>query len=851
MMIKAHRENVSVSLVILTFITAFSCAHPGFMEAPEMELFTEEEWIIPDGPVQSLRERTWDLHHQKLRVRFDFEQKQVLGETELLFTSKTRQAELILDAKTMEFDDIYYVMTGESLSFRQDSATVTIALEEEYDSGDTLTVGLQFVSTPPERGLYFVNPVGADPFKPTQVWTLGQPEDNSFWFPTVDHPAERCTQETWISVPPQYTTLSNGLLKESRVLPGDSLRTDYWRMSKPHAPYLFVLAVGEYEVTEEIRGDLLYRYYTEPEFTETVDLIYDQTVDMIRFSEEKTGVSWPWDPVYAQAPVRDFIARGMENTTATLLYDAVQFDRRASQDLSNHDLIMHEIIHHWFGNLVTARDWANLPLNEGFANYFEGIYTRHSEGDDAWHWKNRNNRLSYFDEARVYRRPVIFDRYRIPEDMYDRHTYQKAGQILRMLHDYIGDDNWWDGVNKWLEKFSFKAVDYHDLQGVYEKSSGENLDWFFDQWFLSPGHPYIEISYTLRGSSATVTIAQVQDTTHQPVFHLYPEILFEFEEGSTRERVALTDLEETYHFQFRGTITDVIVDPDRVLLGEYIVDMDLQKLLQRVRHEHVLVRSEAITLLHDFMEEPEVQSVIMEIARSDPFWGVRAQAFGLLVDYANLLDGEDVLKLANDTVYPDEEHYSVRIEAVNLLLNNTMDLHNQSNNIRDHFIAMSNDTSYFVSAESIRAFGQLFPEETVSFIEPFLTMNSYQDVIREAATDALIFAGNHDADELLIQLAGLPGDQDFTYRAIRHLIDSIPERDDDFQESVRTLTIERLDDPYSEYRLLAYEAMVKLGVVEVVDQLHQNKQRIDIGESEREELRKTIRALEYERNYID
>jgi aminopeptidase N len=132
----------------------------------------------------------------------------------MLFTSNGTQSELIFDAKTMVVRlHLYDARTGRNFSYVQDSAMVTVQLGQlEFQEGDTLVLGISFVSTPPQRGLYFVNPSGEDPVKPTQIWTLGQPEDNSFWFPTIDHPAERATQETWISVPDRFQTLSNGLL---------------------------------------------------------------------------------------------------------------------------------------------------------------------------------------------------------------------------------------------------------------------------------------------------------------------------------------------------------------------------------------------------------------------------------------------------------------------------------------------------------------------------------------------------------------------------------------------------------------------------------------------------------------
>jgi aminopeptidase N len=840
-------RNATIALIILSILVTASCTALFMEEARDEHAEVQEGWVIPDGPMQVLRERTWNLHHQKLRVRFQFEREQVIGDTEMFFTSKGTQSEVIIDAKTMVFDSLYDARTGRNFSYVQDSAMVTVQLGLEFQEGDTLVLGISFVSTPPQRGLYFVNPRGEDPVKPTQIWTLGQPEDNSFWFPTIDHPAERATQETWISVPDRFQTLSNGLLLDSRVLPGDSLRTDYWRLHQPHAPYLFVLAVGEYEIVEEKRGDILYRYYVETDFLQTVDLIYKNTVDMVRFSEEVTGVPYPWDPVYAQAPVHDFIARGMENTTATLLYDAVQFDLRAAQDLSNQDLIMHEVIHQWFGNLVTCKDWANLPLNEGFANYFESAYRLHNDGRDEYLWKNHNDRLRYFTEAERYRRPIIFYRYGIPEDMYDRHTYQKAGQVLRMLHDYLGDEPWWKGVRLWLERHAFDAVDIFDFQSTFEDASGLELYPFIEQWFLKPGHPYLDVSHEIYGNRAELTIRQVHDTTRQPLFTLYPEVLVITESGEMRERVRVDGPEHRYSFESNYEIRDVIVDPDRVQLAQYFRDISISSLTQRLQSDHLLVRAEALSMAEDFMEYATVRSFIADMALNDAFWGIRLTAYGLLSDYAWLYDLDEALSYAFHAVHDNEEAFEVRVEALNILRNLEIPDSIMHEKVFNHLTEMMADTSYFVSAAAIVASGELFPKRSATMAGPYMDIESYQDVIKTSVIRSLATSEESTAVAAIMALADDPGERRYRQLALNHLRQSIRLLDDSDRILANELTGRIIHDPIREYRLIAYSMIVELGSTDFLDALHKILEENDPDLEERRAIKDAIRVLQYNR----
>ncbi|MDI6400756.1 M1 family aminopeptidase [Balneolaceae bacterium ANBcel3] len=852
-------NNVKILLLISSIFLIWGCTHLFWDHEYEEETLivpVQQDWYIPYGPKQTLRERTWDLHHQKLWVRFDFSKEQVLGKTELLFTSKQPQSTLTLDAKTMRIDSVYALPDHRKYTHQQDSAVVTIELEETFTPGDTLIIAIDFVSFPPERGLYFVNADGKDPVKPTQVWTLGQPEDNSFWFPTIDHPAERMTQEVWISVPPRFSTLSNGLLKKSEIIAGDSLRTDYWKLSQPHAPYLLALAVGEFEIIEEIRDGYLYRYYIEPEYAPYVHLVYENTVEMIRFSENVTGVPYPWDPIYSQAPVHNYIARGMENTTATILYDGVQFNQRMAPYLCNQDLLLHEVIHQWFGNLITAKDWANLPLNEGFANYYESQFRLHTSGYEEYLWKNQQDRIRYFNEADVYRRPVIFDQYDIPEDMYDRHTYQKAGQILRMLNDYLGEERWDKAIQLWFERYSFQAVDIFDLLSVVEEAAEEPMDWFFNQWFLEPGHPSLVVSTHIDGNVAVLSVTQVQDTTQQPVFQLNPNITFTFKDGSTKtKRISTLQIENEYHFRMDLPVKDILFDPERIILAEYIEDIDDHTIKEhRLNSEHLLVRSESIGMLTgESLSDSKVKQAVIDMTLDDPFWGIRMLAIELLADNASRLSFDELLAIARHA--HSEERHELRMAGLDILFAllsaydtlNDNDLEpdetmNSANALLYHFIE---DESDFVISHAIRIYTELYGENSLDVLERFSTIDSYQHVVLRAVTDALITLESQEAYQLLMELASTIGDLPYTLRALRHLTEQFESLNQVLQSDFSNHILMRINDPVSRHRLWAYEAAVELELTDAIPLLEERKNDPSTAKEEANVLKKQIRALEY------
>ncbi|MFW6157338.1 MAG: M1 family metallopeptidase [Balneolaceae bacterium] len=609
------------------------------MERSPEEIFgtVDTNWTVPEGEPQTLRERDWDLLHQKIWVRFDFGEEKVLGTTELLLTSLDEDNdELVLDGKTMEIDRVELLPEGTPLEVEQDSAKVFIRLPEAVSKQDTLVTAIEYTASPPNRGLYFTDPAGLDPDIPTQIHTLGQPEDNSFWLPTIDHPAERSTQETWIAVPDSFQTVSNGRLMEQRIMPGDTLRTDYWVMDRPHAPYLFAVAVGQFYTRESYEDGIFYRFFVEPEFRDSVEEIFKPTAEAGRFMEEKTGVTYPWY-LYQQVPVRNFIAGGMENTTATFLHEDIQFHGEAShaQNLSNQDLIVHEFAHQWFGNYVTARNWANLPLNEGFASYFESLFRAEYNGRESAELHSYRERQAYLEQADTLRRPIIFDRYRIPEDMYDAHTYQKAALVLRMLHEEVGDAAWWRALNRYLEEFAFQAVDIRDLQTVLEEESDRSLETFFDQWFMQPGHPVLGITHTTERDHLDLRVVQLQDTTRQPVFDITTPLEIETDKGTQRHSIRINRVDSTYRFALSDTLRDVRLDPDDRILAEIKQPgIDTLQIENRLKHSSLPLRLETLAKIKEKHWSEHVERMVLDISQSAKVPEERDRAEKLLEKYA-------------------------------------------------------------------------------------------------------------------------------------------------------------------------------------------------------------------------
>lgn len=489
----------------------------------------------------------YDLLHTKLEVSFDWAKQHVLGKATLELKPYFYPIDtVILDAKYFDIHKVQLLNNGKNLNYQYDSLKLAVILDRKYNRQEKLSIYIDYTAKPnrtsdysneaitSDKGLFFINPDGSEPGKPTQIWTQGETENNSRWFPTFDKPNERCTQEIYITVEDKYKTLSNGRRISSRKN-ADGTRTDYWKQEKAHAPYLFMVAVGEFEEVEEFWNDLPLHYFVEKGFGKHAKKIFNHTPEMLSFFSGKFQYPYPWDK-YAQVVVRDFVSGAMENTGAVVFGEFVQKTDRELIDDDNDYIVAHEMSHHWFGNLVTCEDWSNLTLNEGFANYSEYLWLEHKYGRDRAEFHRMNELNGYFGQVfNQGARPLIHYFYEDKEQMFDAHSYNKGGLILHMLRDYVGDEAFFAALNYYLTKHAYTAVEVDELRMAFEDVTGEDLHWFFNQWFLGSGHPVINVKYEYNAETRAMLIETEQLQSgegQQELFILPVTVALYFKDGS-------------------------------------------------------------------------------------------------------------------------------------------------------------------------------------------------------------------------------------------------------------------------------------------------------------------------------
>jgi aminopeptidase N len=717
----------------------------------------------PAFPYRPSETKSFDLIHTQLEVALNWEKEQLNGKAILTIQPWfSPQSQLVLDAKGFLIDDISMAMDGnrKSLKYQYDNTKITIKLDRAYTRDETLKVAIRYTARPTELdslvseedandpGLYFINPRGEQPGKPRQAWTQGESHGSPGWFPTFDSPNQRCTSDIAITVADSFETLSNGLLVKSEQK-SNGMRTDHWVMDQPHAPYLFMMAIGNYAIVkDEWRGREV-SYYVEPAFEPYARLVFGKTPEMMEFFSNRLGVDYPWKK-YAQVVVRDFISGAMENTSATTHFDRLQHDAREHLDNTYEDIVSHELFHQWFGDLVTCESWANLSLNEGFATYGEYLWKEYKYGYDDATAHLLDDRGAYLRSAARQKHPVIRYHHATADDLFDAHSYQKGGQILHMLRKLVGDEAFFATLKHYLTENAYDDVEIHELRLAFEEITGQDLNWFFDQWYLCSGHPEIEITHGYENGEYTLRLQQIQDQTKYPVFRLPLTVELVYKGEAEQVQVWMETADTTYRFP-RNKIPDyVLVDPELDILMEVKREQRLNDamLLRQALTAKGFARKAAAMDVIDFNQLSDSALHQIVALANDPFWGTRTK---LLEELEAAITGGKPDALNMGIGYLRDPNTHLRISATLFLHSNLGTMPEvMKPAAAEALLAGILDSSYTVSQFALETYYALAPDaglartkELMENPEPHL-IGMISKILKDAgAPEALPFIRTH------------------------------------------------------------------------------------------------------------
>jgi aminopeptidase N len=678
------------------------------------------------------RSHDYDLIHQRIAVAdFDWDSLTFRGRvTTTLAALRPDLDSIILDEgallentavtdargaalRTTRHGDTLVVFPAKPLGFH-DTLTFTIAYRGKVKDGD----GLTFITT---DGL---------PHRPRQIWSQGEDHDNHFWFPTYDFPNDKMTWELVATVPTEDMAVSNGRLVSNAA--HGATRTVTWSQDEPSATYLVSLIVAPLVRLHDSWQGIPVDYYVYREDSSRAWPLFHVTPDMIGTYSRLTGVRYPWAK-YAQTTVADFFG-GMENVSATTLVDWLP-DARAYQDRPWYQwlLIPHELAHQWFGDYVTTENWANMWLNEGFAEFMPGQYWGQKLGEHA-------AQDYYADEYRQYmqidrRRPMPL------AALGSNNIYPKGALVLEMLRDYLGPQRFWASIHTYLERHALGNATSDDLRQAVLDATGENLDWFWQEWVYEAGYPQLDVAatYDTAGHTLTLDVKQTQPDTLKPdstglrftvpsVFHMPVTVRVGTAQGDVTRRFALDAREQTV------TMSDVMSPPtmvifddgNRVLKSLHFEQPTAWLATQLARDPDLWDREWVIGQLAGRTADSAAARALAEAAQGADYYLTRAQAADALDSFPAAVALPALAAALRDT------SAAVRRAAVGAL----------GSIGGERAIALArralvDDSSYEVRAAAVTALVKADSAHAREVIVAALQDSSYQDAIQNAALGAI------------------------------------------------------------------------------------------------------------------
>ncbi|WP_017304421.1 M1 family metallopeptidase [Spirulina subsalsa] len=579
-------------------------------------------------------DRPGQVEHIALDLQLDIAQQSFKGTcTITLKPIHSGIKYLTLDAVNLNIEAVTIGEVAQPFDYNGEQLEIELL---QPSGEEAFKIAIAYSVEQPQRGLYFIAPDQHYPHKPIQVWTQGEDEDSRFWFPCFDYPGQLATSEIRVQVPKSFKAISNGELIATEE--ADPYIIYHWYQKQVHPTYLMTLAVGNFaELTDEWDG-IPVTYYVEKGREEDGQRSMGKTPRMMAFLSEKYGYRYAY-PKYAQVCVDDFIFGGMENTSTTLLTDRCLLDERAALDNDRTEsLVVHELAHQWFGDLVVIKHWSHAWIKEGAASYSEVQWTEQEYGQDDGAYYLLNEARSYFSEDRSrYRRPIVTNIYREAIELYDRHLYEKGACVYHMIRGILGDELFDKAIHTFIQSNAHKTVETVDLLRAIEQSTGRNLAFLFDQYVFRGGHPDFKVSYSWDNEAnlAKITVKQTQaksDSTgsDSQLFDLTIPVAFGYvsEAKQVSQQTLMLRLnqpEQSFYFPLAEKPKFFSFDVGNYFLKTVKLEYPVAELKAQLKYDpDPISRIEAAIALEKKGGLEAVKALGKALIQ-DPFWGVRVE----------------------------------------------------------------------------------------------------------------------------------------------------------------------------------------------------------------------------------
>jgi aminopeptidase N len=496
---------------------AWSCSQ----RKMQMENLPDLKMYSPNAPVHSFDVLKYTLDLDLFNCYITPYPKSFTGSVIVSFRADSVIDHIVLNAVNTSLTIDSVSMSG--VSFTHSTNLLDIELDRAYNPGEETDVKIYYKHKNVSDGALYVN-TGF-------LFTDCEPEGARKWFPCYDKPSDKAKTDVTTKVPLNVKLASNGRLQDS-IVNGDTL-IYHWISRDPVATYLTILTsranfnLDIVNWTNPNTGEVTpMRFYYNPGENPTgMETIFP---DMVTFYSQEFG-DHPFEKNGFATLNSDFSWGGMENQTLTSL----------CANCWSESLIAHEFAHQWFGDMITCATWADIWLNEGFATWTEAHWTEFTDGYTAYKNEIKNNADYYLlvnhtwpisDPDWAINTPsvnILFD-YAV--------TYMKGSCVLYQLRNVMGDSAFFAGMKAYATDtvdFKYKSATIGDFKDKMEAVSGQELDYFFDEWIFIGGHPTYQNVYSIQpngdGWRVYFTFRQTGNTAY---WQMPAELRIRFEDNS-------------------------------------------------------------------------------------------------------------------------------------------------------------------------------------------------------------------------------------------------------------------------------------------------------------------------------
>ena len=670
-------------------------------------------------------DREADVLHIIIDVTPNFMNRTIAGTTKIKFAPISKPlTELRLDAVDLDVSSVTSSAKIEGYSVTDEDITITF--KQAIPAGAETTVTIVYEAEP-KQGLYFRTPEMGYPEQDTHLFTQGESHLAPHWYPNYDYPNERSSSEVICRVPEEMTVISNGRLVSEEIDTESGLKAVTWYQEKPHVNYLIALVAGKLKKIESKYKNIPIAFYTPASLIEYAQNSFKDTADMLEYYEKEIGVPYPWDK-YDQAAVRDFVAGGMENTTLTILTEGTLHTDETENIRSSQGLVAHELVHQWFGDYVTCKDWSHLWLNEGFAVYYEELYNGYKNGRDDM-LAGLYGTASYLLRDRPEHKPIVYRSYNRAGEQFDYRAYQKGAWVLHMLRTKLGEEMFRKCVKTYLERHALSSVVTEDFRSVIEELTGRSYDRFFDQWIYHGRHPDLKVSYNWseKDKLAKISVEQTHKVTEKVMlFHFRTKVRFIIDNEPIDREIVVDNKQHDFYFRLPGKPKIVRFDPDYGLLANITFDKPTAMLYEQLDNfDDVIGQLRAIDALRKKKDQKTIEK-LKDVLNNDPFYAVRIKASSALRE----IHTNEAFEAITDSLVQDDARVRQRIvrDICGFYRSETLDLIKRT---------LRKEENPAILEAAIRNLGLYHHKSTRRLLLKYLKSVSFRNELATAAIEAI------------------------------------------------------------------------------------------------------------------